>query len=113
MLIIEKRADISILHTLGASKTLIKKLFLMVGAMIGIFGGLLGIFIGLILCLIQQHFGIITFGSPEASFIISAYPVALALKDFAVTFCLIILISITTSTLSLRGLKNSYLTNKY
>jgi len=113
MLIIEKREDISILHTLGASKTLIKKLFLMVGAMIGIFGGLLGIFIGLILCLIQQYFGVITFGNPEASFIISAYPVALALKDFAVTFCLIIFISIITSTLSLRGLKNSYLTNKY
>ena len=70
MLIIEKREDISILHTLGASKTLIKKLFLMAGAMIGIFGGLLGICIGLICCLVQQHFGLISFGSPEASFII-------------------------------------------
>jgi ABC-type lipoprotein release transport system permease subunit len=113
MLIIEKKEDISILHTLGASKTLIKKLFLMVGAMIGIFGGFLGIFIGLILCLIQQYFGVITFGSPEASFIISAYPVALDFKDFAVTFCLIIFISIITSSLALKGLKNSYLTNKY
>jgi len=113
MLIIEKKEDISILHTLGASKTLIKKLFLTVGSMIGIFGGLFGIFIGLILCLIQQYFGIITFGNPEASFIISAYPVALAIKDFAITFCLIICISVITSSLSLRGLKNSYLTKKY
>ena len=113
MLIIEKRVDISILHTLGASKALIKKIFLMVGAMIGIFGGLLGICIGLICCLLQQYFEIITFGAPESSFIISAYPVALDFKDFAVTFCLIIFISITTSTLALKGLKNSYLTNKY
>ena len=113
MLIIEKNQDISILHTLGASKTLIKKIFLMVGAIIGIFGGFCGMCIGLICCLLQQQFGIITFGNSESSFIISAYPVAIDLKDFVITLFFIICISLITSSLSLKGLKNSYLKNKY
>jgi lipoprotein-releasing system permease protein len=113
MLIIEKRQDISILHTLGASKSLLKKVFLMVGAMIGIFGGLLGMCIGLLCCLAQQHFEIITLGGVESVYIIAAYPVSLALKDFAVVFSLVILISLLTSSLSLRGLKMNYLKNEY
>jgi ABC-type lipoprotein release transport system permease subunit len=113
MLIIEKKQDISILHTLGASKALIKKVFLMAGAMIGIFGGLLGMCIGIVCCLLQQHFEIISFGNPESSFIISAYPVSISLKDCALIFCLITFISIISSALSLRGLKTGYLKNKY
>jgi lipoprotein-releasing system permease protein len=113
MLIIEKRQDISILHTLGASKSLLKKVFLMVGAMIGIFGGLLGMCIGLLCCLAQQHFEIITLGGAESAYIIAAYPVSLALKDFVVVFSLVILISLLTSSLSLRGLKMNYLKNEY
>ena len=112
MLIIEKKQDISILHTLGASKALLKKLFLMVGAMIGIFGGFLGICIGLITCLAQQYFEIITLGNIE-SYIIAAYPVLIAPKDFVIVFLLVVIISLLTSWLSLRGLKTNYLKNKY
>jgi len=113
MLVIEKKQDISILHTLGASQTLLKKIFLIVGAMIGTFGGFLGMCIGLICCLIQQYFGIITFGNAESSYIISAYPVVISLIDFVVIFFIIIIISLLTSWTSLRGLKNNYLINKY
>jgi ABC-type lipoprotein release transport system permease subunit len=113
MLIIEKKQDISILHTLGASKALLKKVFLMVGAMIGIFGGTFGVCIGLIFCLLQQHFGIISFGNENSSFIISTYPIVVSFKDLMATFFLIILISLITSSLSLRGLNNHYLKNKY
>ena len=112
MLIIEKKQDISILHTLGASKALLKKVFLMVGAMIGVFGGFLGMCIGLIACLLQQYFEIITLGN-EGSYIITAYPVAIDFKDFVAVFCLVVCISLLTSWLSLRGLKTNYLKNKY
>jgi len=97
---------------LGASKALLKKVFLMVGAMIGIFGGFLGICIGLIACLLQQYFEIITLGN-EGSYIITAYPVAIDFKDFVAVFCLVVCISLLTSWLSLRGLKTNYLKNKY
>jgi lipoprotein-releasing system permease protein len=113
MLIIEKKQDISILHTLGASKALLKKVFLIVGAMIGIIGGFLGMCIGLIFCLIQLRFGIITLGNAESNFFISAYPVSIYLKDFIIVFSIVFLISLLTSRFSLRGLKNIYLKNKY
>jgi len=113
MLIIEKRQDISVLHTLGASKTLLKKIFLIVGAMIGIFGGVLGMCLGLVCCLIQQYFGIISLGNAESAYIITAYPVSIVTLDFVVIFLLVTAISLLTSWVSLRGLKNNYLINKY
>jgi len=113
MLIIEKKQDISILYTFGASKSLLKKVFLMVGTMIGIFGGFLGMCIGLICCLAQQYFEIITLGGAESVYIINAYPVSLSLKDFLIVFSLVFIISSLTSVFSLRGLKTDYLRNKY
>jgi lipoprotein-releasing system permease protein len=113
MLIIEKKQDISILHTLGASKTLLKKVFLMVGAMIGIFGGLLGMCIGFICCLAQLYFEIITLGGAESGYLITAYPIALALRDFVITGTMIISISLISSGLSIRGLKINNLKNEY
>ena len=113
MLIFEKKQDISILHTLGTPKTLVKRVFLILGTMIGIIGGLFGMCIGLICCLLQQHFGFITLGNSDSSYLLMAYPVALNMKDFVTVFVLIIIISLLTSGLSLRGLKNNYLMNKY
>ena len=113
MLIVEKKQDISILHTLGATQALLKKVFLMVGAMIGTFGGFLGMLLGLIGCSIQQHFKIITLGTPNTSLMLNAYPVSISLLDFIATFFLIIAVSLLTSRLSLRGLKNSHIKNTY
>jgi lipoprotein-releasing system permease protein len=113
MIIVEKQQDISILHTLGASKTLLNKVFLTLGTMIGTLGGFLGICLGYICCFLQQHFEIISFGSNESASIISAYPVLMDFNDFAIVFFFIITISLLTSILSLRGIKNNYLINKY
>jgi len=113
MLIVEKKEDISILHTLGASKTLLKKVFLMVGTMIGIFGGFLGLTLGLVCCLIQQHFGIITLGNAESFLVLNAYPVAISTIDFIITFFMIVTVSLLTSWFSLKGLNKSYIKNIY
>jgi len=113
MIIVEKKQDISILHTLGAAKSLLKKIFLFTGVMIGIIGGFLGLCIGLICCLIQLHFGIITLGNAESNFFISAYPVSIYFKDFVIVFTLIVFISLLTSLCSLRGINKSFLKNKY
>jgi lipoprotein-releasing system permease protein len=111
--IVEKKQDISILHTLGASKTLLHRVFLIVGVMIGTLGGFLGICFGYVCCFLQQNFEIISFGSNESAYIITAYPVSMDLKDFAIVFLLILTITLLTSGLSLRGLKNDCLVNKY
>jgi len=50
MSVVNKRSDIAILQTLGLSRQAIVQLFLIQGAMIGLFGIALGIMLGVIGC---------------------------------------------------------------
>jgi lipoprotein-releasing system permease protein len=59
MLVIDKRADIAILSSLGANKMLIQGIFFFEGMMISVFGCIVGIALGLGFCLLQQHYGLI------------------------------------------------------
>ncbi len=80
MLILEKKQDIVILRSLGASGSLIKKIFLAEGLMISFVGAFIGIILGGIVCLLQQEFGIIRLQG-SGSFIIDAYPVKIQISD--------------------------------
>lgn len=91
MLIIEKRKDIGVLRSLGANLPVVRKIFLMEGAMITFGGSLIGVILGSVVCLLQQHFGIIGIQA-EGSFIIEAYPVKMLFSD-------VILVFITVSAL--------------
>lgn len=81
MLIIEKKKDIFVLQSLGASKKQIRNIFLLEGTMIIFLGGLIGVVIGGIICWIQQQYGLIGFGG-SGSFVVSAYPVKMIWTDF-------------------------------
>lgn len=81
MLIIDKRADSQVLRHLGASATLVRRIFLTEGQLITLAGALAGLLIGLALCLLQQHYGLIRFGSTEGAYIINAYPVSVRTAD--------------------------------
>ncbi len=80
MLILEKRQDIVILRSLGASSNLIKNIFLAEGLMISFAGAFIGIILGAVVCLIQQEYGIIRLQG-SGSFIIDAYPVKIQISD--------------------------------
>ncbi|MCX6232673.1 MAG: ABC transporter permease [Bacteroidetes bacterium] len=81
MLIIEKKKDIAILRSLGASNRLIKRIFMTEGLMISLSGAILGLFLGGIIVLIQQYIGIIKLEGSGA-FIVKYYPVQLQFIDF-------------------------------
>ncbi len=91
MTIVKKRADIGIMMSMGAPPSLIKKIFLHEGLMIGIIGTVLGLIIGLGLCEAQIHFKLIGF-DPQ-SFIVSAIPVQIAWLDVTAICVLTILFS--------------------
>lgn len=78
MLIIEKKDDIGILQSMGASDSLIRQIFVKEGWMISLFGIAIGIALGLLLCWIQARFGIIKM---PGNFIVSAYPVQVRWSD--------------------------------
>jgi len=99
MLVIDKLKDIAILSSLGAGKTLIKRIFLFEGMMITMAGCISGLIIGLVFCLLQQKFGWIKM-SQDNLVITNAYPVALKWKDFLLVFLTVSVFSFMASALS-------------
>ncbi len=82
MLIIEKKDDIRTLSSLGASDSLIKRIFVLEGWMISLAGLVFGLIAGVGFSLLQQHFGFIKM---PGSFMVQAYPVILSVGDILLT----------------------------
>jgi lipoprotein-releasing system permease protein len=80
MLIIDKKEDISILRSMGASPNLIRKIFLYEGWLISVTGVAAGLVLGVLISLAQIHFELLTLPG-HGSFVISAYPVKILLLD--------------------------------
>ena len=78
MLIIDKKADIQTLRSLGADNRTIKLIFLYEGWLISAVGALSGVVLGTIICLIQEHFGLVTLGT---GYVVAAYPVVTNFTD--------------------------------
>jgi len=96
MLIIEKKKDIGILKSLGASNGLIKRIFIAEGLMISLSGAFAGLFLGGLLCWIQQYFGVIPLNG-GGSFVIKYYPVQLQLLDFITVTAIVFLIGLSAT----------------
>ena len=95
MLVIEKKADIRILYALGATRQMVRRIFLTEGAIIALTGALAGLFLGVVICLAQENYGFIRMGM--ASSIVDAYPVRLDTSDIVLTGLLSIVVTILTS----------------
>lgn len=86
MLIIDKRDDMATLRNLGADDRTIVCIFSFEGRLISFIGVVAGTVLGLLLCLAQQHFGLLKMGDEAGSFIVDAYPVSVHAWDIAVIF---------------------------
>jgi lipoprotein-releasing system permease protein len=80
MLIIDKKRDIQILKSMGASEKLIKRIFVFEGWMISATGAIIGLILGVGLSYAQQYFGILKLSS-SASFVVESYPVKVQVMD--------------------------------
>ena len=97
MLVIEKKEDIKILFAMGATTSLVRRIFLTEGAIIALTGAVAGLVLGVVICLAQERYGFIRMGM--VSSIVDAYPVRLDTSDIVLTGVLVILITILTSWL--------------
>ena len=93
MLIIEKKKDIAILRSLGASQVLIKRIFIVEGLIISLSGAFVGMLLGGLICWIQQHFGVIPLEG-SGSFVVKYYPVQLQFLDFVKVTCIVFVIGL-------------------
>lgn len=95
MLSIDKKKDISVLSSLGATPLLIRNIFLAEGMLISFLGAAIGLAIGWILVFLQDRVGLVGMGMENA--IVSHYPVDFRLSDFLVTALVIVLVSFLVS----------------
>ena len=108
MLILDKKADIAILQSMGANQKLIRTIFLFEGWMISLTGAFLGIILGVIICWIQMTYGILKIPN-EGSFIFSAYPVQIRFADLFVIFLLVTGIGFLAAWYPIRFISGKYL----
>lgn len=80
MLVLEKQKDISVLQSMGADRTMILRIFLSEGLLLGGIGAISGILLALIICLLQDQFHLVKLQG--GSFLIDYFPVKLQLVDF-------------------------------
>ncbi|MBI2532713.1 MAG: lipoprotein-releasing ABC transporter permease subunit [Deltaproteobacteria bacterium] len=80
MVVMEKRKDIAILQSMGATRAGIRKIFLIKGCVIGVVGTALGVLFGLAICLLTQKYRFIEL--PKDVFLISTVPVRIYWSNF-------------------------------
>ncbi|MHC1707602.1 MAG: ABC transporter permease [Bacteroidales bacterium] len=113
MLILEKKKDISILSSLGAHKSEIRRIFLLEGWLISFIGSLSGLFIGFILCWLQQHYGIVRLGETPGTFLVQAYPVSMNYLDFLGVFITVNIIGFIAAWFPSKRISQRYLENRF
>lgn len=92
MLMIDKRADVVTLRSLGADEGLIFRIFLCEGSMISFLGAVAGTLLGLLICYLQQTFGLLSLGGSSGNFIIDAYPVSIHPSDVVIVFFTVLIV---------------------
>jgi ABC-type lipoprotein release transport system permease subunit len=102
MLIIDKKADISTLESLGADKKMIKLIFLLEGWMISATGAIVGVIFGTALSLMQEFFGIIRLGT---GYVVDAYPIATNITDIFLIFITVLAMGFLAALYPVKYLK--------
>lgn len=95
MLIIDKKKDVFILGSMGASMQTIRRIFFFEGMLINGVGAGLGLFLGYLFCIGQVQLGLI----PLEGGIVDYYPIDMELGDFFAVFGIVILTGLLTSSI--------------
>ena len=105
MLILDKQQDIRTLSHLGADDKMIRRVFMFEGWISTALGAFAGLIIGLVVCLLQEHLGLLKLGN-GAEYIVSSYPVAVQGWDIVLVVIVVLLLGAISSWIPTRKLKN-------
>lgn len=95
MLVLDKKKDIAILKSMGASETQVRSIFLAEGILIAFIGAVIGLGIGILFYVLQQEYGIISMGMETS--ITQGYPIKIQGIDFVVTLLVVAFITMLIS----------------
>ena len=91
MLMIDKQADSQTLGNLGATPEMLRRIFLYEGWLISALGAAIGLVLGLLICLLQEHFGLLKLGN-GTDYVLSAYPVEVQAPDLLLVAAIVLAI---------------------
>lgn len=95
MLMIEKRGDIGILRSLGATEKIVTRIFVTNGVLISVIGAVTGLVLGVIMAFLQQKFGFISLGT-QGAFVVNSYPVKVEIADILTVLVTVCCVSYVT-----------------
>jgi lipoprotein-releasing system permease protein len=94
MIVLEKKSDISILKSMGATDTSIRNIFLHEGLLLCLLGLGAGFLVAILLYFSQKAFGIVPI--PEG-FVVDAYPISMRLPDLLAVMSVVLVIGLVAS----------------
>jgi len=100
MLAIEKKNDVSMLYAMGATQSLIRKIFLAEGAIVAFSGAVAGLLGGIAICWLQMRYGLVSMGMTTS--LVDAYPVKLIWEDILYTGVIVVMITMVVSYIPAR-----------
>lgn len=101
MLILEKKKDINILRSMGASEDLIQRIFVLEGVFISMIGAIAGLVLGLLVCFAQIQFDLVKLNA-GGNYIVQAYPVHVQPLDVFYVFLVVATIGLLAAWLPVR-----------
>jgi ABC-type lipoprotein release transport system permease subunit len=100
LLVIEKRDNMATLRAMGASHSVISRIFMAEGILITITGGFFGIILGAILSLAQQYGKFIKLAADPKTLTTDVYPVRLDVADVFIVFAAVAVVAIAASLIT-------------
>ncbi len=104
LLINEKRRDIRVLYSLGATTNTIRRIFFAAGALINAVGATAGLLFGLLLVYIQQKWGLIRLEGG----LVEYYPVEINFTDLMAIFLLVVVCGLLSSIVPVQIFTRKY-----
>lgn len=100
MLVLEKRKQVGILRSLGASSASIRRIFVMNGVIIAVVGTALGNAAGFLVCWVQQQYHIISL--PSTIYFMKTVPIHFRIEHFVIVSSVSIVLCILASYIPAR-----------
>jgi lipoprotein-releasing system permease protein len=94
MVVMEKKKDIAILRSMGATQQSIRRIFLLKGCLIGTVGTILGVILGLAVCALIANY---PFQLPDGVFLISTVPVRVYFSNVVLVACASLVVCLLAS----------------
>lgn len=103
MIVLEKKRDISILKSMGATAQTIRNVFLNEGLLLCALGLLFGFAVAIVLYVLQKMFGLVSLSD---GFVVDAYPISMRFFDLLVVIAIVVGIGFVASfPAALRAMK--------